>query len=265
MRLKINHVTSYTYNQPVHYALQQLRLIPRTGHGQEVVAWTSTITGGSKQVSFDDQFNNHVELVLADEGVTRIEIASEGIVELEDRQGVVGPHKGYAPLWLFSEPTAMTAPGATLRKLVRELPDEASGVAQMHALSSAILEQVRYHTGQTNITTTAEDALVAGHGVCQDHAHIMIACARLMGLPARYVSGYLLMDGLVEQDASHAWCEVWLEGLGWVGFDVSNGICPDTRYVRVATGRDYRDAAPIRGLRQGTGDESLHVALQVQQ
>ena len=93
----------------------------------------------------------------------------------------------------------------------------------------------------------------------------MIAAARLLGYPARYVSGYLLMDGQTHQDATHAWCEIWTKGLGWVGFDVSNGISPDARYVRVATGRDYADAAPILGIRHGQGAENLHVSLQVQQ
>jgi len=265
MRLKITHKTTYCYEQPVHYALQQLRLTPRTGNGQDVIAWTSTITGGHKQLSFEDKFANKVETVLIEDGAQHIEILSEGIVDVEDRGGVVGHHRGFAPLWLFRDATAMTTPGTAIRRLVRGLDATDSEVAQMHALSASILEHVRYDTGHTDSDTTAESALAAGHGVCQDHAHIMIACARLMGRPARYVSGYLLMDGLVEQDAAHAWCEVWLEGIGWIGFDVSNGICPDTRYVRVATGRDYTDAAPVRGLRQGSGGEELHVALQVQQ
>jgi transglutaminase-like putative cysteine protease len=124
---------------------------------------------------------------------------------------------------------------------------------------------VTYEIGSTHSKTTAEEALAAGEGVCQDHAHIMISVARALGFPARYLSGYLLMDDRVDQDATHAWCEVYLTGLGWVGFDVSNGISPDSRYITVATGRDYRDAAPILGIRQGEGEEKLDVALQVQQ
>ena len=125
--------------------------------------------------------------------------------------------------------------------------------------------RVAYEKGRTDSATPAETALAAGHGVCQDHAHIMIAAVRLLGQPARYVSGYLLMDDVFHQEATHAWCEVWTEGLGWVGFDISNEICPDERYVRVATGRDYREAAPITGLRQGEGIESLDVQVQIQQ
>lgn len=268
MRLKITHVTTYHFDQPVHYALQQLRLIPRTGHGQGVIDWSSSIVGGRKQLQFDDQFGNHTELVSIDPGATRIEITTHGAVEVEDHNGIVGAHKGFAPLWLFKDATPLTAPGPQMRQLaarVRSEFKELGGIEPLHALSSAIAETVAYEPGRTEAATTAEAALAAGHGVCQDHSQILISAARLLGYPARYVSGYLLMDGQVEQDASHAWAEIWTDGLGWVGFDVSNGICPDARYVRVATGRDYRDAAPIHGLRQGIGGEALHVCLQVQQ
>jgi transglutaminase-like putative cysteine protease len=101
--------------------------------------------------------------------------------------------------------------------------------------------------------------------VCQDHAHIFIAAARSMGYPARYVSGYLMMEDRVHQDASHAWAEVHVDPLGWVGFDVSNGISPDTRYVRVATGLDYAEAAPVSGLRFGNGGEAMSIDIQVAQ
>lgn len=268
MKLAITHVTTYAYDAPVHYALQQLRLVPRSGHGQTVLEWNCEVEGGEVQLEFDDQFVNHTQLVKTDPGATRIEIVSRGLVEVDDRNGVVGSHAGFAPLWLFCEATSMTAAGNQVRQLAARLRSETEGLdelARLHAISAGILAQVRYETGRTDTATTAEAALSAGHGVCQDHAHIMIAVARHLGMPARYVSGYLLMDGQVEQDASHAWCEVWTEGLGWVGFDVSNGICPDGRYVRVATGRDYNDAAPVLGIRQGFGPEALNVALQVQQ
>ena len=101
--------------------------------------------------------------------------------------------------------------------------------------------------------------------MCQDHAHIFLSAARLLGHPARYVSGYLMMQDRVDQDATHAWAEVHFDALGWVGFDVSNRISPDSRYVRVATGLDYREAAPIYGMRHGDSDEALSVTVQVEQ
>ncbi len=268
MELKITHVTTYRYDQPVAYALQQLRLVPRSAHGQTVLNWQTSITGGTKQVSFDDQFVNHTDLVKADPGTTEIRIVSEGLVDVEDKAGVIGPHRGYAPLWLFENTTKQTDPGPNIRNLARNISAETSAMDpldRLHQLSNTIRENVAYETGRTDSETTAEASLTAGHGVCQDHAQIMITAARLMGHPARYISGYLMMNDRVDQDASHAWCEVWTETLGWVGFDVSNGIAPDARYVRVATGRDYRDAAPIMGIRHGAGNESLQVSLQVQQ
>jgi transglutaminase-like putative cysteine protease len=101
--------------------------------------------------------------------------------------------------------------------------------------------------------------------VCQDHAHVFIGAARSVGVPARYVSGYLMMNDRIDQEATHAWAEAHVDGLGWVGFDVSNWISPDPRYVRVATGRDYRDAAPITGVVFGTSTEDLHVDVAVEQ
>jgi transglutaminase-like putative cysteine protease len=135
----------------------------------------------------------------------------------------------------------------------------------LHNLSAAIRERVAYDTGHTQVDTTAEEAVVACHGVCQDHAQIFIAGARALEVPARYVSGYLMMDDRIEQEATHAWAEAWVQGLGWVGFDVSNGISPDPRYVRVATGRDYRDAAPVTGISFGALAQELSVELAVEQ
>ncbi len=267
-RLNIRHVTTYNYDVPVHYALQQLRLTPRNGQGQSVLDWSLTIEGGESQVTFDDQFLNHTELVKVAPGATEVRIISEGTVEVEDNAGVIGQHRGYAPLWLFEQQTDQTAPGPKIKalaKAVGEYQKDVDDIALLHALSAEVSKAVSYEIGQTDSTTTAEQSLTAGQGVCQDHAHIMISAARLLGFPARYVSGYLFMDDRIDQEATHAWCEVYTKGLGWVGFDVSNGISPDARYVRVAVGRDYRDSAPILGIRQGEGSENLQVALQVQQ
>jgi transglutaminase-like putative cysteine protease len=266
MRLKISHTTRYVYNEPVHYSLQQVRLTPKSRAGQTVIHWKTEITGGSRQVDFDDQHNNHVMLVSVDSGESEISIHSEGEVETADQNGVVGAHGGYAPLWYFKRATALTTPGPNLRGLVKSLGQDFEGdIQRMHALSNAISKAVTYETGMTQSETTAEEALGNGHGVCQDHAHIFAAAARLMDIPARYVSGYLMMNDRVEQDAGHAWAEAHIPGIGWIGFDVSNDISPDERYVRVATGLDYQEAAPISGMRLGDSVESMFVSLQVQQ
>ncbi len=264
MRLTINHRTDYAYDAPVPYGLQQLRLTPKSRAGQEVIRWTIAIEGGKVELEFDDQHNNRVTLVSTEPGKDRISIHCEGEVSNDNKTGVIGIHGGYAPIWYFKRSTALTKPGPLLRKLARSLDDD-EDVSKLHALSNMILENVTYQTGQTHSSTSAEEALGLGQGVCQDHAQIFIAAARFLGFAARYVSGYLFMEGRVQQDASHGWAEAYVDGLGWVGFDVANGISPDERYIRIATGLDYKEAAPISGVRFGSSVEMMNVELQVQQ
>lgn len=266
MRLKISHQTRYSYDEPVQYALQQLRLTPKSRVGQSVVNWETIVEGGTTELEFTDQHNNHVALISIEPELSEITITCQGEVETSDTAGIIGEHGGYAPLWYFKRSTDLTEAGGLVTTLVEQLGDGYEGdIAKLHALSLKITESVPYEKGQTSAVSTAEQALKTGHGVCQDHAHIFISAARLMGFPARYVSGYLMMNDRIDQDASHAWAEVHIDGIGWVGFDVSNGISPDERYVRVATGLDYKEAAPISGMRFGEAQESMVVSLQVQQ
>jgi len=267
MRLTITHHSRYCYAQPLAYGLQQLRLTPKSRPSQQVLRWDVAVTGGKVELEYDDQHMNHVALVSFGGEGHEISIHCRGEVETTDTNGVIGKHSGFAPLWYFERPTALTRAGNLTRKLTKGLSAEIDDpVARMHALSDRVHEAVRFDTGHTDSQTSAEEALAAGHGVCQDHAHVFIAAARAMGVPARYVSGYLMLTDRVEQDASHAWAEAHIEGLGWVGFDAANAVCPDERYIRVATGLDYREAAPIHGLRMGDpGGESLAVSIQVQQ
>ena len=264
MRLRIGHVTEYHYDQPLQFSLQRLRLTPRSHAGQTVVGWNVAVEGAHIEVEYDDQFGNHVNLVSSEghQSVTRI--VATGEVETEDRNGITGPHAGFCPLWLFRRETALTTAGKLVGDLARRLPQGAD-IERMHGLMEAIRKRVEYKPGATGTETTAEEALQHGAGVCQDHAHVFIAAARTLGLPSRYVSGYLMMPDQPQQSATHAWAEVHVDGLGWIGFDPANGICPDARYVRVATGLDYRDAAPVSGLRIGSGGgENLSVTISVE-
>nr|WP_316655379.1 transglutaminase family protein [uncultured Gellertiella sp.] len=263
MHLKISHTTGYHYDQPVHYALQRLRLTPLSGPGQKVISWSLRMDHASQQASFIDHFGNRTELWSTVEQPKETFIIAEGEIETEDRAGVVGAHGGFCPLWLFLRDTPLTTPGDHIRALASELAGIADPLACMHGLMGRLNDAIAYRTGETHSETTAEEALASGAGVCQDHAHAMIATARLLDIPARYVSGYLYMDGIESQTASHAWAEVHLPGLGWVGFDAANRICPDGRYVRIATGLDYQGAAPVSGLRLSAASERLSVALTV--
>ena len=266
MLLSIRHVTTYRFERPATHGLQRLRLRPKPTHGQQVLDWDMALEGVRFEAEYDDHNHNHTALVSVVPGTTEVTIACTGRVQTADRAGIVGPHVGSLPLWALMTQTPLTRPGAKMRALVQGLGAQGKEPLEfLHDLSAAILGEVAYEIGRTDVGTTAEEAVVAGHGVCQDHTHVFIGCARALGVPARYVSGYLMMDDRVEQEAGHAWAEAHVEGIGWVGFDVSNGISPDTRYVRVATGSDYREAAPITGLSYGGGDSDLSVCLAVEQ
>lgn len=266
MKLTVKHTTSYSYAAPVEFALQKLRMHPMASALQSVLEWQVEIDGGKIETRYQDHYGNHVDLVSANAGVQTLTIQSSGTVETRDTAGVLGRVYGCAPLWHFAQTTPLTEPGDAIRALAEPfLQAGADKLSALHALSAAVLEAVPYKGGHTDARTTAEQSVGLANGVCQDHANIFVSIARLGGMPARYVSGYLLMNDRVDQDASHAWAEVHLDNLGWVAFDVSNGVCPDDRYIRVATGRDAHDAAPVYGLRGGAGDENLIVSLQVQQ
>ena len=266
MRLTISHSTRYNFGAPVTFGLQQLRLTPKSRIGQTVLRWQTMVNGGKKQTEYHDQHNNTVNLIKIEPGVEEITIQSQGEVDTSNTNGVLGAHGGWAPLWYFTRSTALTQAGQGVADLIGEYAGkEDMSVARLHDLSAKILNALPYGTGDTDVKTTAEEALKKEHGVCQDHTHIFVAAARELGFPARYVSGYLMMRDDIEQNASHAWAEVHVEGLGWVGFDVSNQISPDEGYVAVATGLDYSEAAPISGLNFGSGKVGMSVSLQVQQ
>ncbi len=264
MRLKIDHTTVYRFETPVVYGLQQLRKTPKSSYNQSVLGWDTRIEGGRKEVTFEDHHHNTTELISFDPNITELSVSSAGEVEITDNAGILGPHHGMTPLWLYQMNTSLTEAGPGTRALVKGMTADA-GISELHDLSDRIRSQVSYTLGASSPNWSAEDAIAAGQGVCQDHTHIMIACARALKLPARYASGYLMLNETTIQDAMHAWAEVHVEGLGWVGFDVSNGVSPDTRYVRVATGLDYSDAAPITGTRIGGVNEELHVSIHVVQ
>ncbi|MFT4003261.1 MAG: transglutaminase family protein [Rhizobium sp.] len=262
MRLTISHITEYRYHEPAQFSLQRLRLTPLTDVGQTVLNWKLSVEGASPEVEYDDQFGNRITLVSLDGQQEATRISATGEVETQDLNGVMGEHLGFAPLWLYLRESPRTKAGKLTKDLLRNISGD-NELGKMHALMSAIHQTVEYKPGTSDTETTAEQALEAKSGVCQDHAHIFIAGARALRIPARYVSGYLMMDGKNEQAATHAWAEAHIPGLGWVGFDPANDVCPDARYVRIATGLCYRDAAPVSGMRVGTPGETLTVKVTV--
>lgn len=266
MRLSIKHTTHYRFDQPVKHGLQRLRLTPKATQGQNILDWSMRYEGAQLELEYDDQNFNHTTLISLLPGPQELVIECEGLVETIPNSGVLGTHAGYLPLWSFLAQTMRTKPGQNLISLIaRVRRSDGDKLSMLHDLSAATIAAVKYETGVTHVHSTAEEALISGAGVCQDHAQIFIGAARALGIPARYVSGYLMMNDRIMQEATHAWAEAYVDGLGWVGFDVSNGISPDERYVRVATGRDYRDAAPITGVNFGAVADAPTVDVLVEQ
>lgn len=264
MRLVVEHLTSYRYDQPVRGVVQSHRLTPSAFDGQKVISWSVTVSDGVKGAEFRDGAGDRVQGWSVAGPVSAIDVCVKGVVETQDLAGVLRGHRETVPPLAYLRETLPTRADAALAALGRSVAAGDGPLSQAHGLARIVSESIAYVPGATHAFTSAAEALAKGEGVCQDHAHALIACARDVGLPARYVSGYLLVEGNESaQEAAHAWAEIWVAGLGWVGFDPANKCCPDERYIRLGSGLDARDAAPIRGIARGPGSEEMDVSLRV--
>ena len=252
MLLKIEHHTHYSYSDFVNYTIQQLRLTPNSENGQYVRRWDIKVKG--ELHPFIDAYRNISHRLIINEPHKDIDIVAIG--EVETGLDKIN-HQDYLPLSIFLRNTKLTEANQKLIKFAQKF--KATGDEQIDALEKmmhAILNHVEYIKGVTQVTTTASEAFQLRKGVCQDHAHIFIACCHVLNLPARYVSGYMFTeDGHLMQ--SHAWAEVWLDKMGWQSFDVSNGCKVNDLYVRLAIGLDYKSASPVVGVRLGGGSEGM--------
>jgi transglutaminase-like putative cysteine protease len=265
MILTVSHRTSYSYDPPVRGVVQSLRLTPSRFDGQRIVDWSVSVQGGIRGGAFRDGAGDWIEGWSARGPLSELVVTVVGQVETADRAGILRGHRETVPPCAYLRDTPATLADAALRDLARDtVSDTTDGLDSAHRLSAALSDAIAYLPGVTEAHTTAAEALALGKGVCQDHAHALIAVARVIELPARYVSGYLfaMADGTAHE-AAHAWAEIWVEGLGWVGFDAANRNCADERYVRLGSGYDARDAAPIRGVALGGGSERMNVAVAV--
>ena len=264
MLISVRHLTRYRYSEPVSYSIQSLRLTPLSFTGQRVLDWKVQAGGAIPGLQFKDGFGNVVQLITVNVRHDELVVEAAGTVETQDCNGVVSGLKDSAPPRVFLKETAQTKPDNAIRALA-ESAHGSDTLGRLHALLGAVGDRVEYVPGATDSNTSAAQALADGRGVCQDHAHIFIAAARTLEIPARYVTGYLALGEQATSEAHHAWAETWVEGLGWVGFDVANRICPTDRYVRLACGLDAGYAAPIVGSRRGGEAETLDVTVTVQQ
>ena len=265
MLLEIRHETIYRYAESVAQSVQVLRLSPRAEAHQRTLTWDMRTPG--RRSPQTDAHRNLTHLLTIEEPHREIRIVVNGVVETRDSTGLDTEPEALSPL-VYLPSTPLTAPDQALRELaVRALGDISDATAarpeQLELLAAAVCAAVSYRPGTTTVTDTALTALKRGEGVCQDQAHVFLACCRIAGIPARYVSGYLFA-GQNREVASHAWVDVWLESeRGWIGIDVTHQRQAGAEHCRLAVGRDYHDAAPVRGVRRGGGDETLEVNVSV--
>jgi transglutaminase-like putative cysteine protease len=269
MRLSVRHATLYKYDQPMRFVTQSHRLTPAGSAGQNVVNWEVAVKGAEFGADFIDGAGDRITTMTVPGPIDHVEILVRGLIETTDTAGVLRGHRETVSPRVYLQRTPPTTPNrafAGLLDAARGSVDPGDVLGLAHALSGAIEEAIEYTPGATDAHSTAAEALEQGAGVCQDHAHALIALARLADLPARYVTGYLFTEAASEGgagEASHAWAEINVPGLGWIGFDAANGCCPDDRYIRLGSGRDALEAAPIRGISRGGGTEAMDVTVEV--
>ncbi|QPC41314.1 transglutaminase family protein [Kaustia mangrovi] len=264
MLITVRHRTRYRFDGSASHSVHSLRLTPQSFESQSVTGWRIAVPGIEGAASFVDGYGNTVHLVTVADPHDDLEIVAEGEVETEDAAGVVRGAREVAPARVYERVTALTEPDDRIRALAAGLePDDP--VERLHALMDRVADAMTFNVGVTEASTPGAEALAAGHGVCQDFAHVFISAARADGCPARYVTGYLLDRDSPNAEANHAWAEAHVDGLGWIGFDVVHRMCPTDIYVRLACGLDALDAAPVRGTRRGGHHDTLDVCVEVQQ
>ena len=265
MRIRVRHETAYTYEKPATRANEILRLTPRGYDGQFILDWRIDVDHDCRLDQTTDPFGNVVHTFTAEGPLAHLVITAEGHIETSDTHGIITGQIERFPPVVFLRDTSLTLSNAAIRDFAGEIAGRTTGkpLETMHAIMAGIRERLRFNVDATDTGTSATEAFAIGHGVCQDFAHIFIAASRHLGVPARYVSGYLCRDDYIHQEAGHAWAEALVEGLGWVGFDPANGISPTEAYIRLAIGLDYLGAAPVRGARYGGRGEALQVHVQV--
>jgi transglutaminase-like putative cysteine protease len=263
MLFEIEHRTHYYYDEPVGAAGQYIRLTPSSGSSQTVHEWSVAASGPLR--AWRDSNGNICHYRSINTPLHDLSIIAKGVVETLVYDGIYrDTPAGSPPSSGFLRATAYTKSDATLEafavrhaQAMRE--DLAAGLI---SLMHDIREAVDYRTHTTHVLTTAAEALNNGEGVCQDHAHVLIAVCRLLNVPARYVSGYLYTGNNDDiHAASHAWAEAFIPGEGWLNLDVANACLADERYVRLACGLDYAGAAPVLGMRGGGGQETMEITL----
>ncbi len=251
MKLHIHHTTTYRYDANVAHSTQYLRLTPNNSSRQKILSWELRLPAAASRSV--DAYGNVMHVITIDFPHQDIVIEAEGYVDVDDC--AIEKADNLSPL-VFLRSTPLTIADNALVEfalpflaIVKDFPRDAAWQMMLKLRS-----HMTFQAGETDTCTNAAEAFAQKQGVCQDFAHIFLACAHAIGLPARYVSGYLFTDS-TDHVASHAWVEVWL-GDNWWGMDIANGIEAGHQHLKLAVGMDYMEACPVRGIRHGGGKES---------
>jgi transglutaminase-like putative cysteine protease len=263
MHLKICHRTEYRYETPVRYSIQELRLTPPKLAGQQVDKWK--ISTPIKATNSFDPFGNYCSVFVQENPYTSMMIEAEGEVHTQDAFEFIDDPKAVSPYYLLQQ-TNLTEPSEEMLAFFSSSLPTKNAVDEVLKLASAVQSAVVYSPGETNFATTATQSFAMKSGVCQDHAHIMLSLCRASGIPARYVSGYFFAEESPNL-ASHAWidfCSNIEEGI-WTSVDITHACLIDSRHIRLAIGRDYYTAAPVKGVRSGGEGEELSASISIAQ
>lgn len=261
MILAVNHETVYRYDAIARHSTQYLRLTPPDTEGQRVLEWRLDLP--SPAFSTTDSHGNVLHVLTLDMPHTEIRIRAVGLVETDDGDRV-SPGQGDPRPYLRA--TSLTTMSGAMRDFAEAFRRVVPTVAGVEALAHAVHAWMRYDPGATGVETPAAEAFRLARGVCQDYTHVMLACCRHLGIPARYVSGYVHAggSGFDERQASHCWVEAWVDGQWW-SFDITNRCRAHAAHLKLAVGMDYHDACPVRGVRRGGGNERLLADVRVMQ
>jgi transglutaminase-like putative cysteine protease len=261
MRLSIEHATIYRYPADVSHSVQHLRLTPFDDMHQRILDWRLNLP--AEAFANRDAYGNQTHFLALDFLHSEICISVSGIVETNPEYLI--PANGISPL-IFLRTSPLTRSNEAIRNFAEPFQNKIAidRLKGLDELAASLHSHLKFDQSATHVHTTAAEAFTLGRGVCQDYSHIYITCCRSLGVPARYVSGYLYSGPeSTPQIASHAWVEAWIEDTGWIGFDVTNRKRADDSHLRLAVGMDYLDACPIRGVRRGGGTEEMSVSVDI--
>jgi len=263
MRIKVKHETRYQLDNAASRTIQYLRLTPRNDRNQRVLSWS--ITGPEQLSQWTDGFGNFNHIAIETSDHDSLSILVEGEVETKETHGVLPLDDGLPPI-MFLRPSPLIESNEAIDDFLKgfdSIRAEKGTLPFLHAVMDGLSEIIAYEAGYSTVSSGAIECFEQKKGVCQDYAHLFIACCHSRNIPARYVSGYIA-DGIGDP-ASHAWAEGYVEGLGWVSFDPANRQSATEQYIRLAVGYDYTSAAPLVGVRTGGNGEDLSVSVEVSQ